>query len=84
MAIFVLYTQLSETLPSPITAAVSTLVSHNDVLYVVCVYDTLKDEHEVCFVGDEAFRILSQPDPHADSLLAAVSNVFSPVSSGVH
>lgn len=29
------------------------------------------DRHEVCFVGDEAFRILSQEDPHADSLLTA-------------
>jgi len=35
----------------------------------------LKDRHEVCFVGDEAFRILSQEDPHADSLLTAVSNI---------
>jgi len=33
----------------------------------------LKDGHEVCFVGDEAFRILSQEDPQADSLLTAVS-----------
>lgn len=29
------------------------------------------DGHEVCFVGDEAFCILSQQDPHADSLLSA-------------
>jgi lactoylglutathione lyase len=29
------------------------------------------DGHEVCFVGDEAFRQLSQVDPEADSLLAA-------------
>jgi len=35
----------------------------------------LKDGHEVCFVGDEAFCILSQQDPHADSLLSAVSNI---------
>ena len=36
----------------------------------------LKDGHEVCFVGDEAFRILSQQDPHADSLLSAVSILY--------
>lgn len=29
------------------------------------------DRHEVCFVGDEAFRILSQEDPQADNLLTA-------------
>ena len=29
----------------------------------------------MCFVGDEAFRILSQEDPQADSLLTAVSNI---------
>jgi len=34
----------------------------------------LKDGHEVCFVGDEAFRILSQLDTEADSLLSAVSD----------
>ncbi|CAH8614379.1 unnamed protein product [Dicrocoelium dendriticum] len=28
------------------------------------------DGHEICFVGDEAFRQLSQVDPHADRLLS--------------
>ena len=28
-----------------------------------------KDGHEICFVGDEAFRCLSQVDPNADEIL---------------
>ena len=35
-----------------------------------------KDGHEVCFVGDEAFRILSKEDSQADSLLSAVSILY--------
>ncbi len=31
------------------------------------------DAHEICFVGDEAFRELSQVDPKADALLDEVS-----------
>ena len=32
----------------------------------------LKDGHEICFVGDEAFRELSQMDPSADDLITKV------------
>nr|CAG4645655.1 EOG090X09EK [Lynceus sp. MCZ IZ 141354] len=32
------------------------------------------DGHEICFVGDEAFRELSQVDPNADSLLEEAMN----------
>nr|CAH8838438.1 unnamed protein product [Trichobilharzia regenti] len=32
------------------------------------------DGHEICFVGDEAFRQLSQIDPKADSLLQSAIN----------
>ena len=32
------------------------------------------DSHEICFVGDEAFRQLSQVDPQADDLLNKVKN----------
>ena len=32
-----------------------------------------QDGHEICFVGDEAFRELSQVDPKADQLLDEVS-----------
>ena len=31
-----------------------------------------QDGHEICFVGDEAFRELSQPDPKGDALLNEV------------
>jgi len=30
----------------------------------------VQDGHEICFVGDEAFRELSQVDPAADRLLS--------------
>ena len=33
----------------------------------------LKDGHEICFVGDEAFRELSQMDPSADDLITKVA-----------
>ena len=29
----------------------------------------LQDGHEICFVGDEGFRSLSQVDPEANTLL---------------
>ena len=32
----------------------------------------IQDGHEICFVGDEAFRELSQVDPKADELLTKV------------
>ena len=31
-----------------------------------------QDGHEICFVGDEAFRELSQVDPKADELIDEV------------
>lgn len=31
-----------------------------------------QDGHEICFVGDEAFRELSHPDPEGDKLLNEV------------
>lgn len=34
---------------------------------------TFQDGHEICFVGDEAFRELSQPDINGDQLLDKVS-----------
>ena len=37
----------------------------------------LKDGHEICFVGDEAFRQLSQVDPKGESLLQEVFIIFS-------
>ena len=33
-----------------------------------------QDGHEICFVGDEAFRELSQTDPKADQLINEVSS----------
>ena len=33
----------------------------------------IQDGHEICFVGDEAFRELSQTDPKADHLINEVS-----------
>ena len=33
---------------------------------------SFQDGHEICFVGDEAFRELSQVDPKADQLLDEV------------
>ncbi|MGR3914136.1 MAG: hypothetical protein OD918_06365 [Gammaproteobacteria bacterium] len=35
-----------------------------------------QDGHEICFVGDEAFRELSKEDPEADRLLSQVSIQF--------
>ena len=37
----------------------------------------MKDGHEICFVGDEGFRELSQVDPQADNLLNKVSKHFA-------
>ena len=39
-----------------------------------------QDGHEICFVGDEAFRELSQVDPKADQLIDEVSNIESSLS----
>jgi len=36
------------------------------------VHFVFQDGHEICFVGDEAFRELSQVDPQADKLLDEV------------
>ena len=33
----------------------------------------IQDGHEICFVGDEAFRELSKVDPNGDELLNTVS-----------
>ena len=33
----------------------------------------VQDGHEICFVGDEGFRELSQMDPNADKLINDVS-----------
>ena len=38
-----------------------------------------QDGHEICFVGDEAFRELSQVDPKADELLNEVSTASTAV-----
>lgn len=43
----------------------------------------LQDGHEICFVGDEAFRQLSQVDPRADSLINEVRTSVSFLSRGV-
>lgn len=33
----------------------------------------IQDGHEICFVGDEAFRELSQMDPEGEKLLKKVN-----------
>ena len=33
-------------------------------------YVKFQDDHEICFVGDEGFKDLSQVDPKGDQLLA--------------
>ena len=40
--------------------------------FTICLSLCLQDGHEICFVGDEAFRELSQPDPEGDKLLNEV------------
>ena len=35
-------------------------------------YFAFQDGHEICFVGDEAFRELSKVDPDGDNLLNTV------------
>jgi hypothetical protein len=42
-------------------------------MHKVCGCHCFQDGHEICFVGDEAFRELSQVDPKADQLLNEVS-----------
>ena len=37
-----------------------------------CCHGDMQDGHEICFVGDEAFRELSQADPKADRLIDEV------------
>ncbi len=43
----------------------------------------LQDGHEICFVGDEAFRELSQVDPKADDLLNEVGSESLFLSSDI-
>ncbi|XP_078468158.1 glyoxalase domain-containing protein 4 isoform X2 [Lampetra planeri] len=50
-----------------ITPLVSLDTPGKATVEVVIVADP--DDHEICFVGDEAFRELSKPDPGGDSLL---------------
>ena len=54
-----------------------TKLSSNTLLICSTVLTTvpplLQDGHEICFVGDEAFRQLSQVDPQADELLDKVN-----------
>ena len=47
------------------------LSNKNGALFITN-YRTFQDGHEICFVGDEAFRELSQVDPNADKLLDEV------------
>lgn len=40
---------------------------------IYCIYvNVFKDAHEICFVGDEAFRELSKVDPSGNALLDKV------------
>lgn len=43
---------------------------NTDRVYPDCML--LQDGHEICFVGDEAFRELSKVDPNADKLMNEV------------
>ena len=45
---------------------------HKMVVLFITNYRTFQDGHEICFVGDEAFRELSQVDSNADKLLDEV------------
>ena len=38
--------------------------------------DFTQDGHEICFVGDEAFRELSQVDPSAQEILSEVRTLI--------
>ena len=55
--------------------------------YLVCVHVhsmvhfVFQDGHEICFVGDEAFRELSQVDPQADKLLDEVGTYIMMMQS---
>ena len=42
------------------------------VVLFITNYRNIQDGHEICFVGDEAFRELSQVDSNADKLLDEV------------
>ena len=42
----------------------------------------VQDGHEICFVGDEAFRELSQVDPEADHLIDKVMEVLIAPTTG--
>ena len=42
----------------------------------------MQDGHEICFVGDEAFRELSQVDPEADQLIDKVMEVLIAPTTG--
>ena len=45
---------------------------HKMVVLFITNYRTFQDGHEICFVGDEAFRELSEVDSNADKLLDEV------------
>ena len=45
------------------------------------VHFVFQDGHEICFVGDEAFRELSQVDPQADKLLDEVGTYIMMMQS---
>ena len=44
------------------------------MLYGLC--RVLQDGHEICFVGDEAFRQLSAVDPNGNELLDKVMSLM--------
>ena len=48
------------------------LITLTGIFYIV----SMQDGHEICFVGDEAFRELSQVDPKAEQLITEVSQPF--------
>ena len=68
-------------LDTPGKATVEVVILADPVSFsMVCIfgiillsYSSTQDGHEICFVGDEAFRELSQPDPTADDLINKVS-----------
>ena len=41
--------------------------------FIITLLNCWQDGHEICFVGDEAFRELSKVDPNAEHLLSEVS-----------
>lgn len=55
------------------------LVSVQKMLTGQCLF---QDAHEICFVGDEAFRQLSMVDPKGNELLDKVG--VAPISPSLH